>query len=151
MPELRCRRVHFMSVQISSILNLGVSACPPRCKCTLGEKVNGLDGDASQLLKDGQKEGLIFCLTALSYSTWVISSDVNKLTQRSRTGPASWCLLVTVVSIFSPYLTLSCYLLQGREKPGVVSCDLGQGSSNPSKFLKSTPVITKFPPTLQII
>ena len=56
-----------------------------------GEKVNGLDGDASQLLKDGQKEGLIFRLTALSYSTWVILSDINKLTQRSRGGPASWC------------------------------------------------------------
>lgn len=101
MPELRCRRVHFMSVQISSILNLGVSACPPRCKCTLGEKVSGLGGDASQLLKDGQKEGLIFQLTALSYSNCGILSDVNKLTQRSRRSLASWCLLITVVSIFS--------------------------------------------------
>lgn len=98
MPELRCRRVHFMSVQISSILNLGVSACPPRCKCTLGEKVNGLDGDASQLLKDGQKEGLIFCLTALSYSCKQAYSEKQE-----------WSCFV--VSTFSPYLTLSCYLL----------------------------------------
>lgn len=101
----------FYVSSISSILNLGVNACPPRRRCTPGEKVNGLGGDASQLLKGGPKEGLIFRLTALSDGTWVILPGVNKLTQRSRSGPASRCLLVTVVSIFSSYLTLSCHLL----------------------------------------